>query len=76
MPEVEDFDELPVFANLIVNQDWTVQQLTYARTFSDLATHARIAGQQFHVIEQGITETRSRLIVVFGDMANDLSEIF
>lgn len=52
-----------------------MKQFPNVRAFSDEATHARIASQQFHMIEQGVTKTGSSFIVVFGDIANDLSEI-
>ena len=75
MSEMKDFDEPPVFTNLVIDQNRAVQQFSDVGPFSDDTTHAGISSQQFHMIEQGVAKTGSGLIVIFGDIANDLSEI-
>ncbi len=75
MSEMKDFDESAVFMNLVIDQNWAVQQFADVRPFSHETTHAGITSQQFHMIEQGVAKTAGSLIVVFGDIANDLSEI-
>jgi hypothetical protein len=52
-----------------------MQQFADTRPFSDSASHSRKARQQIHVVKQSIAKTRSRFIVVFGNVADDLGEI-
>lgn len=75
MPKVKHFHETLIFADLVVDQNRAMQQLANARPFSDGASHAGKASQQVHVVEQSIAKTRCSLIVVFGNVADDLGEI-
>jgi hypothetical protein len=63
---MKNFDSSAVLADLVVDQDWAVQQLPDLRAFSNEAAQARI--------EQGGAKMR-RSLIVFGDVTNDLSKI-
>ena len=55
---MKNFDEALVFADLVVNENWTVEQFAHPRAFSNGATHAGKASQQLNMIKQGIAEAR------------------
>jgi hypothetical protein len=48
-----------------------MDQLANARAFSNSASHAGKTSQQIHMVEQSIAKTRSSIIVLLGDMAED-----
>jgi hypothetical protein len=52
-----------------------MEQLANARSFSNGASHAGKTSQQVHMVEQSIAKTRSRIVVLLGDMADDLGEV-
>jgi hypothetical protein len=52
-----------------------MKQLANTRPFSNGASHAGKTSHQVHMVEQSIAKTRSRLIVLLGDMADDLGEV-
>jgi hypothetical protein len=51
MPEVQDFDDLPLFVDPIVDQDRRVHQLADVGAAGNWASDVRITSQQFQVIE-------------------------
>ena len=75
MADVKHFHETLIFMDLVVDQNRAMQQFAHTRPFSDGASHAGKASQQVHVVEQSIAKTRSCLIVVFGNVADDRGEI-
>jgi hypothetical protein len=52
-----------------------VHQFSNLRPPSDDAAHARKAGEQIDVVQQGAAEARGRVRVVLGDVADDFGEI-
>ncbi len=71
MTEVENFNDMPLFADLVVHQNRTMGEFTHLRSFADGSSHAGKANKQFDVVEQGTAETSSGFTVVFGDMADN-----
>ena len=57
MPKMKDFDEMFVFAYLVVDKNRTVRKLPHAGALSYAAAHARKADQQLDVVEEGIAES-------------------
>jgi hypothetical protein len=45
MTEVENPDYALILVNLVVHQDWAVQQFAYPQPFADSGTHARKTGE-------------------------------
>jgi hypothetical protein len=72
---VEDFDEVFVFTELVIDQNRAMGQFPHASPFANCAPHPRESSQQFHVVEQRITEALGSLGIVFGNMPDDFSEI-
>jgi hypothetical protein len=60
-----------VFAKL----NWAVRQFSHPGSLTDCAAHARESRQQFHVVEQGIAKALRGVRIVFGNAADDFSEI-
>ena len=75
MPEMKYLQQELVFEDLVVHQNGAMREFTYSRPLADGAAHSGKASQQFNVVEQGIAETRGSLAVVFGNVADDFSEI-
>jgi hypothetical protein len=73
VPKVKNFYHMPVFANLVIDQNRTVQQFPHTRPFSDRSSHAREITQKINVVEQRLTKTRSSLIIIFGNVPDDFS---
>jgi len=55
--------------------EWGYARVYVLAPLADGAAHSGKASQQFNVVEQGIAETRGSLAVVFGNVADDFSEI-
>jgi len=72
---MQDFDEAFIFAKVVIDQDWAVRQFPHSCSLTDCAPHARKPRQEFHVVEQGIAEAFSGICVIFGNVADDSSEI-
>jgi hypothetical protein len=75
MTEVKHFHKTLIFTDLVVDQNRAMEQLANARSFSNSASDAGKTSQQVHMVEQSIAKTRSRIIVLLGDMADDLGEV-
>lgn len=75
MPEVKHFDDPFGFVKVIVDQDRAVNELSYPRTFPDDPAHTGKAIKQVHVVEQGVAEAGSGLVVILGNVADDAGEI-
>src|SRR5580700_7659584 len=75
MPQVENFHHTFVFAQLVIDQNWAVREFSDPRPFADCAAHAGKPSQKLDVVQQRVSETRSSFSVIFGDMADDFSEI-
>ena len=75
MTDVKHLHEALIFADPVVNQNWTVLQFAYAGPFSNAAAHSWKTGEQIHVVEQSVAKTRSGLAVIFGNVTDDLGEI-
>src|SRR5258707_1391774 len=73
VPKVKNFYHMPVFANLVIDQNRTVQQFPHTRPFSDRSSHAREITQKINVVEQRLTKTRGSLIIIFGNVPDDFS---
>jgi hypothetical protein len=75
MTEVKHFHGTLIFTDLVVDQNRAMEQLANARSFSNGASHAGKTSQQVHMVEQSVAKTRSRIVVLLGDMADDLGEV-
>jgi hypothetical protein len=64
-----------MFVHSVVNQERAVQQLPNSRRLVDDDAHARKAGQQINVVQQGTAEAGGCIRVVFGYMADDFGEV-
>jgi hypothetical protein len=51
MPELKDLYRALLFLDSIINHDWTVNQLSHARSFSDRFAHTGKTAEQIHMIE-------------------------
>lgn len=52
-----------------------MQQLSNSRPPADDAAHARKAGEQLDVVQQGTAEARGRIRIIFGYVADDFGKI-
>ena len=75
MPEVKHFHQTLIFMKFVIYENRTMHQFAYTRLFARRAAHTRKAGEQIHVIEQGIAKSGCSFAVVFGDVSDDLREI-
>jgi hypothetical protein len=75
MPQVENFHDMSVFAQLVIHQNGAVREFPDPRSFADYAAHTGKPHEQFDVVQQRIAETGSSLGVVFGDVADYFGEI-
>jgi len=73
--EVEDFHNTLVLADLVVNQNRCVRQFSHVGPLANSAAHTGKAAQQFNVVQQRIAEASGGVRVIFGDVANDFSQI-
>lgn len=64
-----------VLAELVIDQNWAVRQFSHPGSLTDCAAHAWESRQQFHVVEQGIAKALGGVRIVFGNAADDFSEI-
>ncbi len=51
MTKMQHFHKTLVFVDYIIDKDGTVQQLAYARSFSNCASHPGKTDEQIHVVE-------------------------
>ncbi len=75
MAEMKNLNQTLVFMNLVVNQNRTVDQLAGARPFAGDIPHTWEPAEQIHVIQQRFAKAGSSLVVVLGDMPNNLGQI-
>ncbi len=75
MTKVKDFNEVLVFADLVVEENGAVQKFAHARALSNATAHAREASQELHMVEKRVAETCSGFWVIFSDAADDACEI-
>ena len=72
---MKDFDEVFVFAKLVIDQNRRMRQFPHTSSLTNRAAHARESRQEFHMVEQGIAEALSGLWIIFGNVADDIGEI-
>lgn len=75
MADMEDLDFAIGFADPVINEKWTVQELADKGPFANQASHSREPSEQFDVCGQGTAKARSSLCVTFGNMADDFGEV-
>jgi hypothetical protein len=73
MPEVEDFHQTSVFTQLVIDENGAMREFSDSRLFADRTAHGGKPSQEFYVIQQRVSKTRSSLSVIFGDVADDFS---
>ena len=73
--DMEDLDFAIGFADLVIDEKWTVQQLADQVAFANQATHPGKPSEQLDVCDQGTAKARSSLCVIFGDVADDFGEV-
>ena len=71
--QVEDFHETSVFTQLVIDENGAMREFSDSRPFADRAAHAGKPSQEFDVVQQRVSKTRSSLSVIFGDVADDFS---
>lgn len=72
---MNNFDQALIVIQPVINQERAVHQFSNLRSPWDDATHARKAGEQINVVQQGAAEAGGRIRVVFGYVADDFGEI-
>jgi len=75
MANMKNFHNAFVFAELVVNDDGAVRQLPHSGSLANDAAHAGKTRQQFDVIQQRTAKTLGSFPIVFGNMADEFSEI-
>lgn len=75
MAEVENLCQVPIFVDLVVDQNRTMHKLSDPRPFSDYCAHARKTSEQIHVVQQRNAVAGGRLGVFLGNVADDFGEI-
>lgn len=75
MAEVKNIYYVPIFVDLVVNQNWTMYKLSDPRSFSDDGAHARKTSEQIHVVQQKDAKPEGCLGVFIDNVADDFGEI-
>jgi hypothetical protein len=75
VPEVKHFDNVFVLLNSVVNNNGGMLQLSDTRPFSNCATHAGELAKQIQMVEQSTPKTTCGVAIVFGNVADDFSEV-
>lgn len=73
MPDVEDFHQTSVFTQFVIDENGAMREFSDPRPFADHTAHAGKPSQEFDVVQQRVSKTRSSLSVIFGDVADDFS---
>jgi len=72
---MKNFHNVLVFAELVVHEDGAVRQLPHSRSLANDAAHAGKTRQQSNVVQQRTAKARGSFPIVFGNMADEFSEI-
>ena len=72
---MKHFDEVLILSNPIVGNNGAVVQFSDSRSLSEQATHARESAEQLYVIEQSVTESRSSLTIITGNVRDNFGEV-
>ncbi len=75
MPKVKQFDDVFIFVDSIINNNGAMVQFSNAGALSERATHPRKLAEQIHMVEQCSSKTPCCLVVIFGNVADDFSEV-
>ena len=75
MAEVKHLDQLLIFVNLVIRQDWAMDQLSNPRAAADDRTHAWTALQEIQMVKQGSAKSGSGFGVVSGNVRDGPSQI-
>ena len=75
MPQVQDFNHAPGLVNLIINRNRAVHELPHLWAFANGCVYARELLEEFQMVQKGIAETSSSFGIIFGDAANDFSQV-
>jgi hypothetical protein len=73
--DVKNLDFALRLADVIVDEEWAVYQFADVGTFSNQAADARKTGQQIDMLDQRTAKVGGGVRVIFGNAANDFSEI-
>jgi len=73
VPQMEDFHQTSVFSQLVIDENGAMREFSDSRPFADRTAHTRKPSQEFDVVQQRVSKTRSSLSVIFGDVADDFS---
>jgi hypothetical protein len=73
--QVKDFYQMFVLPKLVIDQNWAVRQFSHPSSLTDCAAHAWESRQQVHMVEQGIAKAPRGVSIVFGNAADDFSEV-
>ena len=73
VPQVENFHQASVFPQMVINKNGAMREFSDSRPFADRTAHTRKPSQEFNVVQQRVSKTRSSLSVIFGDVADDFS---
>jgi len=72
MPDVQDFYYTFLLANLVIDNDRTMNELAHMGSFSGYDPQSRKPRQQVDVIEQRRPKLGGRMAIVYFDVADDL----
>ncbi len=75
MAKVEYFNHLFVLLNSVVNENRAVLQFSNSGSLTDCSAHAGKSAQQIDMVDESTAKTISSLAIVFGNMADDFSEV-
>ena len=70
---MQNLDHMLIFADLVVDQNRAVSEFAHTRSLPDCPIHARKISQKLYVVEERLTKTRSRLLIVFSYVPDDFS---
>ncbi|HTQ61998.1 MAG TPA: hypothetical protein VMI32_17370 [Candidatus Solibacter sp.] len=75
VPQVQDFNHPPGLVNLIINHDRAVHELPNLWAFANGRAYEGKLLKELQMVQKGVAETSSSLGIIFGDAANDFSQI-
>ncbi len=72
---MKNFHKVLVLVDLVVDQNRAVRKLPHTRPLANSHADARESSQQVHVVKQRITKAFGGHGIIFGNVADDFSEV-
>jgi hypothetical protein len=75
MAEMKNFNQPLLLMDLVVNENWGMDQLTHLRPFANGVSHTWKPAEQIDVIKQSRAKTGGGIVIVLSDIPHDPGQI-